>query len=350
MPWNEPGGNPRDPWGGGSRGPDLEGTLRRLRERFGRFGGGGGGLLSILLAVVLALVLVDSFTVINARQVGVVLRFGRFERVLPPGFHLKFPHPIEAVTKVETTQVKSVTDQVRMITNDENIVLVDFNVQFQIADARKYLFSMRDPEDTLRQAAEASVRSVVGANTMDTILSAQGAELVSKTRDALQKILDGYDCGITVTEVNFQNVSPPQEVKAAFDDVNNAREDKQRIENEAQAYASKVVPEARGEAARITADAQGYKAERVAAAEGESSRFEQILLQYRAAPDVTKRRLWLETVEKVLAGTPKVIDGSRGKNLIYLQPDGAAAPARALPGAVAGAASANDAGATGDKP
>lgn len=344
MPWNEPGGNPRDPWGGGNRGPDLERSLRRLRERFGRLGG-GGGVFSILLALVLALVLVDSFTVINARQVGVVLRFGRFERVLPPGFHLKFPRPIEAVTKVETTQVKSVSDQVRMITNDENIVLVDFNVQFQVSEARKYLFSMRDPEETLRQAAEAAVRSVVGANTMDTILSAQGAELVSKTRDALQKTLDGYDCGLTVTEVNFQNVSPPQEVKAAFDDVNNAREDKQRIENEAQAYASKVVPEARGDAARITAEAQGYKAERVATAEGEAARFEQILQQYRAAPDVTKRRLWLETVEKVLAGTTKVIDGSRGKNLIYLQPEGSAAP-----GVTPAAAGAATMSAPGDKP
>ncbi|MGA9342620.1 MAG: FtsH protease activity modulator HflK [Rhodanobacteraceae bacterium] len=341
MAWNEPGGGKqRDPWrdgggSGGGGGPDLEAILMRIRNFFNRLTGGRGGngggagsggsggsmVLIAAIGIVLAWVLFDSWSVVDARQAGVVLRFGRFERLLVPGFHFKFPRPIERVLNVETTQVRSVSDQVRMLTNDENIVLVDFNVQYQVSDARKFLFSMRNPEDTLRQAAEAAVRSVVGSNSMDTILSSQGAQLVSNARAKLQETLDSYDCGIAVTDVSFQNVSPPQEVKSAFDDVNNAREDKQRIENEANAYSSKVIPEARGAAARITAEAAGYKAERIARAQGEADRFDLVRKAYENAPEVTRQRLWLETIEEVLAKNQKVLDDGRGKNLIYLPLD-----------------------------
>lgn len=325
MAWNEPGGGQRDPWsrkngsgGGGGKGPQLEQILKRIRARLGRFGGSGGGLLTALVALILAWILLSSYTVIDARQVGVVLRFGEFSRTVPPGFHFKLPSPIESVDKVETTQVRSVSDRVRMLTNDENIVTVDFNVQYQVSDARKYLFSMSEPDQTLNQAAEAAVRSVVGASNMDTLLSGQGSELVAKTRDALQHTLNSYDCGIVVTEVSFQNVSPPEQVKGAFDDVNKAREDKQRIENEAHAYASQVIPQARGEVARIAAQAAGYKAERIARAQGDAERFDLLLKQYKLAPVVTRKRLWLETVEKVLAGNRKVVDASNGRNVIYL--------------------------------
>jgi membrane protease subunit HflK len=353
MAWNEPGGGQRDPqrnpWGGDGKGPDLDAALKRLRARFGKFG--SGGPLTIAIALVLAWLLLDSWVAIDAREVGVVLRFGQYSRTLPPGFHLKLPRPFEDVTKVATTQVRSVSDQVRMITHDENIVQVDFNVQYQVNDARKFLFSMRDPDDTLHQAAEAAVRSVVGGSDMDTILSGQGAELVAQTRTELQKTLDGYASGIQVTEVSFQNVAPPQEVKAAFDDVNKAREDKQRIENEARAYASKVVPEARGAAARIAAEAQGYRAARIAAATGDAARFDLILAQYRAAPEVTRKRLWLETMESVLAGNRAVIDTSHGRNLLYLPVEGKPKP---LPDAAAAAASAQDdsasASSTGSQP
>jgi membrane protease subunit HflK len=331
MAWNEPGGGKqRDPWrdgGGSGGGPDLDALLKRIRAFFGRLfdgggNGGGNGFLVAAIGIVIAWVLFDSWSVVDARQAGVVLRFGEFNRILAPGFHVKLPRPLESVLKVETTQVRSVSDQVRMLTHDENIVQVDFNIQYLVADARKYLFSMRDPDDTLRQAAEAAVRAVVGSNTMDTILSSQGAQLVNQSRSSLQETLDGYDCGITVTDVSFQNVSPPAEVKSAFDDVNNAREDKQRIENEATAYASKVVPEARGDAARITAEAAGYKAARIAQAQGEAERFELVRKAYAAAPDVTRKRLWLETLEQVLAKNQKVLDDGRGKNLIYLPLDG----------------------------
>jgi len=187
-----------------------------------------------------------------------------------------------------------------------------------VDDSRKYLFSLDDPDGTIGAAAEAAVRSVIGSSDMDQILSAAGASLVSEAQVALQKTLDGYDSGLRVTEVSFQNVSPPNEVKDAFDDVNNAREDKQSIENGALAYASKVVPVARGDAARIAAEAAGYKAARIARAQGDTTGFDLILTQYKAAPDVTRKRLWLETVEQVMADNPKVIDGSDGRNIINL--------------------------------
>ncbi|MGA7439420.1 MAG: protease modulator HflK, partial [Luteibacter sp.] len=175
MPWNEPGNGQKDPWNRNRQGQrkfDLNGLLKQFTSRFGRFGSGSGGVLAILLVFVVAWLLVSSFTVIDARQVGVVLRFGQFSRVLPPGMHLKAPNPIETVTKVETTQVRTVSDTVSMLTRDENIIAIDFNVQYQVSDARKFLFSNADPaESMLKNAAEAAVRSVVGANAMDSILT-----------------------------------------------------------------------------------------------------------------------------------------------------------------------------------
>lgn len=322
MAWNEPGKGSRDPqqnpWGGGGGNrPDLDAALKRMRDRFGRFGGGGGPLA--IMALLLALwVAADSWVAVDARQVGVVLRFGGYARMIGPGFHLKFPGPVEHVVKVPTTEVRTYSNKVSMITMDENIMHIDFNVQYQVDDARKYLFSMRDPDDTLQKASEAAVRSVIGRANMDDILSGTGSQLATGTQELLQETMDSYDCGILVTEVSFQNVAPPDQVRDAFDDVNKAREDKQRIENLAKAYASKVVPEARGAAARILAQAKGYQSERVALAKGNAARFTQILAEYEAAPEVTSRRLWLETMEDVLAGNRKVIDGSEGRNLLYL--------------------------------
>lgn len=333
MAWNEPGGGQRDPWGrgsGGGKGPDLEAWLKRLRQRLGSMrGGGAGGIGTIVLAVLLAWLLFDSWTVINASQVGVVTRFGAYARTVSPGFHFVMPRPIEAVSKVDMTSVRSVSDSMQMLTKDENIVQVDFNVQYQVNNAEQYLFSMQDPDATVRQAAEASVRSVVGSSNMDTILSGEGAALVADTQQSLQKLLNDYGAGITVTEVNFQNIAPPAEVKAAFDDVNKAREDKQRIENEAKAYASKVLPEARGNAARIVADAQAYEAAREARAQGDAQRFLLMMHAYREAPEVTRKRLWLETIEQVMAANTKVVDESNGRNLIYLPLPGTGEPAPA---------------------
>jgi membrane protease subunit HflK len=321
MAWNEPGKGQGDPWNRKrpSNGkPNLDDLLKQLKDRFGKFGNGAGGILTVVVALLVLSMLFSSYTIVGAREAGVVLRFGQYSRTLPPGFHLKLPVPFETITKVEATRIRSVTDKVAMLTRDENIITIDFTVQYQVDDARKYLFSLNDPDGTTGAAAEAAVRSVIGGSDMDQILSAAGASLVAEAQAALQKTLDSYNSGLRVTEVSFQNVAPPNEVKDAFDDVNNAREDKQSIENGALAYASKVVPVARGDAARIAAEAAGYKAERVARAEGDTARFDLLLKQYQAAPEVTRKRLWLETMEQVMAHNPKVIDGSDGRNIINL--------------------------------
>jgi len=329
--WNEPGKNGQnDPWNRkrpSGKSP-LDDLVNSVRNRLGKMGQGPGSFLTAIVVLVVVGLLFSSYTIIGARQAGVVLRFGEYSRTLQPGFHFKLPQPIEAVTKVEAAQIRSVTDKVAMLTRDENIITIDFTVQYQVDDSRKYLFSLNDPDGTLGAAAEAAVRSVIGGSDMDQILSAAGASLVTEAQETLQKTLDTYDSGLRVTEVSFQNVAPPNEVKDAFDDVNNAREDKQSIENSALAYASKVVPVARGDAARIAAEAEGYKAARIARAQGDTAGFDLILKEYKAAPEVTRKRLWLETMERVMANNPKVIDGSGGRNIINLPPlqGGAAVP------------------------
>ncbi len=341
MAWNEPGNNgQRDPWNRNRQGgkSPLDNLLNNARKHLGKLGQGPGSILTGVMVVLIVGLLFSSYTIIGARQAGVVLRFGEYARTLPPGFHLKLPQPIESVTKVEATRIRSVTDKVAMLTKDENIITIDFTVQYQVDDSRKYLFSLNDPDGTIGAAAEAAVRSAIGSSDMDQILSAAGASLVAQAQETLQKTLDTYDSGLRVTEVSFQNVAPPNEVRDAFDDVNNAREDKQSIENAALAYASKVVPVARGDAARIAAEAAGYKAERVARATGDAARFELLLKEYKTAPEVTRKRLWLETMEQVMAKNPKVIDGSGGRNIINLptlQGSPAAQPDAGTVGAVA---------------
>ncbi len=310
--------------------PSLDKLLKDLQTRFNKLGRGPGNIAIIVLVLLALGLLFSSYTIVNARQAGVVLRFGQYSRTLPPGFHLKFPQPIESVTKVDATRVRSVTDNVILLTRDENILAVDFTVQYQVDDARKYLFSLNEPDETTHAAAEAAVRAVIGSSDMDQILSGEGATLVSQAQQVLQKTLDGYNAGLRITEVSFQNVSPPKEVKDAFDDVNNAREDKQSIENAALAYANKVVPVARGESSRIAAEAAGYQAERIARAQGDTAKFNLLLKEYKAAPEVTRRRLWLETMEQVMADNPKVIDSTGGRNIINLpfgRADGSTAPA-----------------------
>jgi membrane protease subunit HflK len=345
MAWNEPG--KRDPWQGKKPPQDIEEVLKRLRDGVGRiFGGSGGGsggsagiVLIIAFVAVAFWITTTAWTKVDATQIGVVLRFGQFDRVLSSGFNLKWPTPIEEVVPV-STKSQQVTDDVRMLTKDENIVQVNFNVQYQIADAKHYLFAASQADETLKQAAESAVRQVMGRSEMDTILSGHGSEVVLETKKLLQQTLDAYGVGILVTEVNFQRIQPPDEVKKAFDDANNAGNNQKQVVNEAQAYAAQVVPNARGDAARIRAEAEGYKASKVAAATGDAERFSQIDTQYRAAPDVTRKRLYLETMQDVLGKTLKVIDASNGKSMLYLPldkfKDDAAAAAAAQDGATRG--------------
>lgn len=322
MAWNEPGsGKQRDPWrdSGGGTPPNLDALLKQLRDFFRRLSGGGAGGPGVaILGVLLAWLVYDSFTLIKAGESGVVLRFGEVARLMPPGFNLKLPRPIENVYKVNIGAERAITSQVRMLTRDENIVLIDFNVQYNVTDPQKMLFNVRDPDGTLGQAAESAVRSVIGANNMDTILSGQRGELISRAKQQLQATLDQYGAGLTVNTLNFQNVRPPQEVKDAFDDASRALQDKQRLEEEAKAYASKVIPEARGDAATLRAEAEGYKSERTARAEGDAQRFSLVQSQYREAPEVTRKRMYLETMQDVMARTPKIIDFSGGKNILNL--------------------------------
>lgn len=325
MAWNEPGNGQRDPWNKNNRPAtgknSLEAVLKQLRGRFGKLLGGPGGVFTILLAVLLAWLLLGSYTIVGASQAGVVLRFGQYARTLEPGFHFRLPAPFESVTKVETSRVRSVSDTVRMLTHDQDIVAIDFTVQYQVADPRKYLYVLSNTDDTIKAAAEAAVRAAVGASNTDQLLAGGGATYAAQARQALQTTLTAYDGGVLLTDLSFQNVAPPQEVKDAFDDVNNAREEQQASQTAAKAYASKVLPQARADAAQSAADAEAYKTDRIARAQGDTERFNLILKEYKAAPEVTRRRLWLETMEQVLAGNPKVLDGSGGRNVINLQLD-----------------------------
>jgi len=326
MAWNIPGGSGKDSRnprrrGGGS---PLDRILDPLRGMFGGNGNGDGGhdgtdgpgpgrWIAILLV---AWLLFNSFTLIAEQQRGVVLRFGEVARVMQPGPHLKWPWPVERVLKVDATSIKNFNNTVPVLTRDENIVTVEVNVQYRVDDPILYLFGTRNAEEVLQQATLSAVREQVGRSNLDTVLSARSALSVS-ARERLQQALREYRTGLVVTELNLPNARPPEEVKPAFDDVNSAQQDKERLENEAEAYASKIVPEARGQAARVRTEAEGYKAAAIAEATGDGERFSLLLDAYRKAPQVTRKRLWLETVENVLAGNRTIVGGD-GQQLIYV--------------------------------
>ena len=343
MAWNTPGNNnDSSSGGGGNRSPwkprqtgrggggGMDDIVARLR---GFFDGAGGGSPLRWIGGLVALWLVFScFVLVTEQQRGVVLQFGKYSRTMNPGPGFKMPWPIESVYKVNATEIKNYSDSVPVLTSDENIVQVEINVQYRISDARLSLFGTRDAEEMLKQAALSSVREQVGRSTLDTVLGARDALAVA-ARIRLQKSLENYKTGLAVTELNLPNARPPEEVKPAFDDVNSAQQDKDRLISEARAYAAKIVPEARGEAARTRTVAEGYKTASIARATGDASRFTSLLQQYRGAPEVTRKRLWLETVQKVLADNRKIVGGD-SRQLLYLPvapgrgaaPTGAEAP------------------------
>ena len=349
MAWNTPGGN-RTPRGRGGNGRFTD----RLPDPFrGLFDGGGGGALRWIGAVLLLWILFSSLVLVTEQQRGVVLRFGEYARTMQPGLNFKWPWPVERVVKVNATEIKTFSDNVPVLTSDENIVQVEINVQYRIDDPQQFLFGTRDAEQVLQQAALSTVREQVGRSSLDTVLGARNALAVS-AREQLQASLGAYQTGLVVTELNLPNARPPEEVKPAFDDVNSAQQDKDRLISEAEAYAAKVVPEARGAAARVRTAAEGYQAAVVAQATGEAQRFSLLLDEYQAAPEVTRKRLWLQTVEDVMAGNRKVV-GADSRQLIYVpmgQADGtrggganASAPPVVPPDVVTpGAAPANDTG------
>ena len=315
MAWNTPGSDNGDrPGRPRRRGFGPQDLFDRAR---GLFDGGAGGNPLRWLALALALwVVFSSFVLIAEQERGVVLRFGQFARMMEPGPHLKMPWPIERVIKVNATQIKTFSDNVPVLTADENIVQVEINVQYRISSPQQYLFGTRDADAVLTQAALSAVRELVGRSTLDTVLGARNAIAVA-ARTNLQRSLDAYRTGIVVTELNLPNARPPDEVKPAFDDVNSAQQDKDRVISEARAYAAKVVPEARGDAARVRATSEGYKTATVARATGDAQRFSLLVEQYKGAPDVTRKRLWLDTVQDVLAQNRAIVGGD-SRQLLYV--------------------------------
>ena len=335
MAWND-SGNGKNPWdrGGGDGPPDLDKILRDWQSRFGSlFGGkGGGGKRSasgpsgptFALIVIVALVgwCLTGFYLVNEDERGVVLRFGKYQATTSPGLRWHIPTPIESVEKVNITQIIPFSQQTRMLTADENIVVVDLVVQYQKADAVAYLFNVRDPDATLSDVSESAIREVIGKNEADFVLREGRAEIAQLTQTLIQETLDEYGAGIFVTEVALQDTNFPAQVEAAVQDAIKAREDRERLAFEAQSYANDILPKARGAAARRLQDAEAYKSRVIADAEGEASRFEQLLAEYEEAPSVTRERLYLEAIEDVFAGSSKVLlDADGSGNLVYLPLD-----------------------------
>lgn len=334
MAWNTPGSgsgddngskNGRNPWQRRNPRGGIDQWLERLRDLFG---GAGGNQWWRWVAIAFGLlVLFSSFKLIGAQERGVVLRFGQFNRIMQDGPNLKWPWPIETMRRVNATEIKSSSKTVPVLTSDENIVNVTFNVQYRVSDPYLYFYGSRAADQVLEQAAQSAVREQVGRSNLELVLNKRGPlENSAKTR--LQAALDAYRTGLTVTGLTLPNARPPDEVKPAFDEVNGAQQVKERLVNEAEAYAARVVPEARGSAAAMRTAAEGYKTAMIAKAQGDASRFSQLQVQYKAAPEVTRKRLWLETLQKVLAENRKVVGGD-GRQLIYVPMPAPAAPAAA---------------------
>ena len=330
MPWNSPGNNNDDPWNRNSSNqgpPDLDEIFQKLSRKFGGiFGSSSGGNASGLglIAIIVAALIwaATGIYTITDGEAGVILQFGEYKETTGPGLHWHLPYPIEELRIVDMQQVRSSRHQTTMLTKDENIVEIVLAAQFLVKDAPNYLFNLRFPEVTLKQAMESAIREVVGKSQVDFVLY-EGLEVISSnTKTLMQEILDRYEAGIEVTTLNLEKTQPPAPVQSAFDDVIKSREDLERYIQEAEAYANTIVPQARGEAARIIEEATAYKEAIVAKAEGEAERFEALLTEYVKAPDITRERLYLEAAQSVFSNTTKVmVDVEGGNNLMYLPLD-----------------------------
>ena len=373
MPWtNQGGGNgddggtpSRGPWGGapqrggGFRPPELDRILRQLRERVSAYfprGLGRNGLL-VIAATVLLFWLLSGFYVVQPSEQGIVLLFGKVVADTGSGLNYRLPWPIEVLNKVnvqainQTTvgyrsnaesndenQAGDISDESLMLTGDENIVDVNFTVNWRIKDAAAYLFNVEHNSDTIKAVAESAMREVVGQNQIEPIMTSSREVIQVAVRDLMQKTLDYYNAGIFVTGVQMQKVEPPEDVRGAYLDVQKALADQDRMRNEAEAYANKIIPQARGKAAHIVQDAEAYRQQAIANATGEAKRFLTVLAEYRKAPEVTRRRMYLETMTSVLGPMNKVIVDDSAKGVIpyfqlpnMLRPPAPAAPKSAPP-------------------
>ncbi len=343
MSWNEPGdGNnrPRDPWGGNDQGPpDLDEALKKLQQRLnGMFGGGSSGgngsgsakfsgaLLGVIGAGALTIWALMGFYQLDEQERAVVLRFGEYHGTMQPGLQWN-PPIIDEVIKVNTTKVRAAQVRETMLTKDENIVDVTMSLQYIIEDPEKFILEVRDPEISLQHASQSALRHVVGDTTMDLVLTEGRAAIAIDVRDRLQEYLDNYGTGIRVSKINIDESKPPAQVQGAFDDVIKAREDEERVKNEAQSYANGIVPEARGRAQRMLEEANAYREQVIAKADGEAQRFDKLLTEYQKAPEVTRERLYIDAMQEVMANTNKVmVDVEGGNNVMYLPLDKLAPP------------------------
>lgn len=354
MSWNEPGGDKKDPWSGREdekSPPDLDEAIRSLQEKLGGiFGGGrrggggkgssGGSIAGLGYLAVAALVLwgLSGLYIVDEGSQGVVTRFGKYIATTQPGLNWHLPFPIEQVDVINVKQQRfielgyrsggsqrtlgSVPKEALMLTKDENIVDIRLAVQYLIKDAKDYAFNVYNPDATLKQVTESVERGVIGASNMDFVLTEGRSEIVSEIKQEIQQVMDSYHSGILVTSVNLQDAQPPEQVQGAFEDAIKAREDKQRLINEAEAYSNDIIPKARGAASRKLQEAEGYKARVIARAEGESARFTKLLVEYKKAPDVTRKRLYIEAMEAMLTKANTVmLDVKGGNNLLYLPLD-----------------------------
>jgi len=357
MSWNEPGGDKKDPWSG--RGdqkgpPDLDEAIRSLQEKLGKFFGGGNGddegsprnfysgksmkSLGFLAGGAIVLWGLSGFYIVDEGNHGVETRFGKFIGTTQSGLNWHLPAPIERVDIVNVKQQRfievgyrsggseqvtgSVPKEALMLTKDENYVDVRLAVQYQVKDAKQFIFNVVNPAATLKQVTESALRGVVGSSTMDFVLTQGRSEIVTLIKKELQDVMDSYQSGIQITSVNLQDAQPPEQVQNSFEDAIKAREDQQRLINEAEAYSNDVVPKARGAAARKLQEAEGYKEQVIAQAEGETNRFSKLLAEYVKAPDVTRKRLYIESMEAVMTETNKVlVDVKGGNNMLYLPLD-----------------------------
>jgi modulator of FtsH protease HflK len=329
------GGGRRSGGGGGSpRDHDLEDLLRRSQDKLKQTMPGGSGLRSsfVFLAavVIIAIAAFIAFTFrVDPDELGIVMRFGKPLRSEPPGLHFRLPYPIEEVrlpkvtrqniidvgmrSSEESRSVLRVPEESLMLTGDENIVDINFVVFWRIKDATKYLFNIQKPEVTVKEVAESAMRDIVGQSNIQPLLTGARQKTEQAVQRLMQKVLDFYGAGVSLDQVQLQKVDPPTQVIDAFRDVQAARADKERLQNEAGSYANRVVPEARGEAERILQSARAYKEQTVAEATGQAARFLKVFEEYRKAPEVTRKRMYLETMERVLGGTDKIILDSNGR-------------------------------------
>ncbi len=338
MPWNEPGKD-KDPWGQRNTGgpPDIDELFNNLRNKLGGLLGGGGkgripkvpggsgklsGIIGFFVVALLVVWALTGIYIVDEGWRGVETRFGERTEITQAGPHWHIPFPIEDVELVNVADIRTARNNSKMLTSDENIVVMSIEIQYNIKNAQDFTFEVRDPDLTLQQTAETAIREVVGNNDMDLIITEGRAIVGSATKEIMQQILDNYGTGINVVTVNMDEAQPPEEVQDAFEDAIKAREDEQRIINEANAYRNDVVPKARGEGQGHLEKAEAYKTRVTKSAEGDTSRFNQLLAEYQRAPEVTRERIYLDTIEGVMSRSPKVmIDIEGGNNLMFLPLD-----------------------------